>query len=173
MAPAQVEGGLARLLRALALCGGAVLLGLMALVAFDIVMRRVLNLPFLGGFEMTELAMAVIVALGLPYCAVVGSHVAVDIFAKWLDRPALRWIDVLVHLAGAVLLAVVAWRTVLYALGSYRFGDATNMMAIPKYPFQLVTAVSAALFALVLLVEAARAARGRAHIPPPKAGGLE
>jgi len=173
MAQGRADDGLTRSLRALALCGGAVLLGLMALVAFDIVMRRVLNLQSLGGFEMTELAMAVIVALGLPYCAVLGSHVAVDIFAKWLDRPALRWIDVLVHLAGAVLLAVVAWRTVLYALGSYRFGDATNMMAIPKYPFQLVTAVSAALFAIVLLVDAVKAARGRAHIPPPKAGGLE
>lgn len=149
------------------------LLGLMALVAFDIVMRRVINQPFLGGFEMTELAMAVIVALGLPYCAVLGSHVAVDLFAKWLDRPALRWIDLLVHLAGAALLAVVAWRTTLYALGSYRFNDATNMMAIPKYPFQLVTAGSAALFALVLLMQAIKAARGRAHIPPPPAGGLQ
>jgi TRAP-type transport system small permease protein len=173
MAQGRAEDGLARILRALALCGGVVLLGLMALVAFDIVMRRVINQPFLGGFEMTELAMAVIVALGLPYCAVLGSHVAVDLFAKWLDRPALRWIDVLVHLAGAMLLAVVAWRTAIYALGSLRFGDATNMMAIPKYPFQLVTALSAALFALVLLVQAVKAARGRAHIPPPAAGGLE
>lgn len=173
MADRPAEDGLTRVLRALALVGGAVLLGLMALVAFDILMRRVINQPFLGGYEMTELAMAVIVALGLPYCAVLGSHVAVDIFAKWLDRPALRWVDVVVHLLGAVLLAAVAWRTVLYALGSYRFGDATNMMAIPKYPFQLVTAASAALFSVVLFVEAVRAARGRAHIPPPAAGGLE
>jgi TRAP-type C4-dicarboxylate transport system permease small subunit len=173
MAQGRAGEGLTRILRALALCGGVVLLALMALVAFDIVMRRVLNQPFLGGFEMTELAMAVIVALGLPYCAALGAHVAVDLFAKWLNRPALRWIDVLVHLAGAALLAVVAWRTTLYAIGSYRFGDATNMMAIPKYPFQLVTAASAALFALVLLVQAVKAARGRAHIPPPAAGGLE
>jgi TRAP-type C4-dicarboxylate transport system permease small subunit len=166
MAPSRREEGLARLLRALALCGGAVLLGLMALVAFDIAMRRVLKLPFLGGFEMTELAMAVIVALGLPYGAVLGAHVAVDLFAKFLDRPALRWLDALIHFAGAVLLAVVAWRTVLYALGSYRFGDATNMMAIPKYPFQLVTAAGAALFALVLLVQAVNALRAR---PPADA----
>ncbi len=165
MATQRGDRGLARLLRALALCGGAVLLGLMALVAFDIVMRRVLNLPFLGGFEMTELAMSVIVALSLPYCAILGSHVAVDLFAKFLDRPILRWIDVLVHLSGAALLAVVAWRTALYALGSYRFHDATNMMAIPKYPFQLITAVGAALFALVLLLQAIKAARGRPASP--------
>ncbi|MGH8432220.1 MAG: TRAP transporter small permease, partial [Solimonas sp.] len=120
------------MLRALAHVGGVVLLGLMALVAFDIVMRRVLKLPFLGGFEMTELAMVLIVALGLPYCAAVGGHVSIDLFSRYLDRPALRWVNVTVHLAGAALLAVVAWRTLVYALGSHRWGDATNMMAIPK-----------------------------------------
>lgn len=156
----DAKGRFAALLRVLAYVGGAVLLGLVALVAFDILMRRVLHVPFLGGFEMTELAMVIIVALGLPYCAALGGHVSVDLFAKVLDRPALRWVNALVHLAGAVLLAVVAWRTVLHAIGSYRWGDATNMMAIPKYPFQLVTAAGAALFAAVLLGQAVRAMRG-------------
>jgi TRAP-type C4-dicarboxylate transport system permease small subunit len=155
----DAKGRFAALLRVLAYVGGAVLLGLVALVAFDILMRRVVKVPFLGGFEMTELAMVVIVALGLPYCAALGGHVSVDLFGKVLDRPGLRWLNALVHLAGAALLAIVAWRTVLYALGSYRWGDATNMMAIPKYPFQLVTAAGAALFAAVLLGQAVRALR--------------
>lgn len=155
----------AALLRVLAYAGGIVLLALVALVAFDILMRRVLKLPFLGGFEMTELAMVVIVALGLPYCAALGGHVSVDLFGKYLDRPGLRWVNAAVHLVGAVLLAVVAWRTALYALGSYRWGDATNMMAIPKYPFQIVTALGAALFAAVLLGQAIRAARGPRQAP--------
>jgi TRAP-type C4-dicarboxylate transport system permease small subunit len=159
----QAEGAGRRfgtLLRALAYGGGIVLLALVVLVAFDIVMRRVLKLPFLGGFEMTELAMVIIVALGLPYCAALGGHVSVDLLGKYLDRRGFRWINVLVHLLGAALLAVVAWRTTIYALGSLRWGDATNMMAIPKYPFQLVTALGAALFALVLLGLAIRATRG-------------
>jgi TRAP-type C4-dicarboxylate transport system permease small subunit len=169
----HAEGGanrrFAALLRVLAFVGGVVLLGLVALVAFDILMRRVLKLPFLGGFEMTELAMVIIVALGLPYCAALGGHITVDLFGKVLDRPGWRWAGALVHLAGAVLLGLVAWRTTLYALGSYRWGDATNMMAIPKYPFQLVTALGAALFAAVLLGQALRAVRGRGAPPSAKA----
>jgi TRAP-type C4-dicarboxylate transport system permease small subunit len=165
----DAKGRFAALLRVLAYGGGAVLLGLVALVVFDILMRRVLHVPFLGGFEMTELAMVIIVALGLPYCAALGGHVSVDLFGKVLDRPGLRWLNALVHLTGAVLLAVVAWRTVLYAIGSYRWGDATNMMAIPKYPFQLVTAAGTALFAAVLLGQAIRAVRrpGGADAAPP------
>jgi TRAP-type transport system small permease protein len=166
MAPRRGERVFEHVLRALAYGGGAVLLGLMAMVVYEVVMRRVFSLPFLGSFEITELAMVLIVALGLPYCAMTGGHVAVDVFAPALDRPRLRWVTVAVHLAGAGLLAAVAWRTTLYAMGSYRWGDATNMMAIPKYPFQLVTATGAALFALVLLLQAWKAAFPRPPSDP-------
>ena len=148
-----------RVLRALALGGGAVLLGVLALVLFDVVMRYALRLPFLGAYEFTELAMVLIVFLALPYCAATGGHVAVDVLAPALDRPALRWVTVAIHLAGAVLLAVIAWRTVLHALGSAERGEATNMMKVPHAPFELVAAASAAVFAAVLVAQACRAAR--------------
>lgn len=148
-----------RLLRALALGGGAVLLGLMGLIAFDVVMRYVLRLPFLGAYEMTELAMALIVFLGLPYCAATGGHVAVDVLSPILDRPALRWLNVLLALAGAALTAVMAWQAVLYALSSRERGEATNMLGIDLFPFQLLAAASMAFFAAVLLAQARRALR--------------
>jgi TRAP-type C4-dicarboxylate transport system permease small subunit len=150
-----------RILRALALGGGAVLLGLLALVLFDVVMRYALRLPFLGAYEFTELAMVLIVFLALPYCAATGGHVAVDVLTPVLDRPRLRWVSVAIHLAGAALLAVIAWRTVLHAIGSAERGEATNMMKVPHYPFELVAAASMAVFAVVLAVQAWRAARGK------------
>jgi TRAP-type C4-dicarboxylate transport system permease small subunit len=148
-----------RFLRHLALSGGAVLLGLMALIAFDVVMRYVLRIPFLGAYEMTELAMALIVFLGLPYCAATGGHVAVDVLAPLLDRPALRWLNVLLPLAGAALTATMAWQSVLYAFASRARGEATNMLRIDLFPFQLLAAASLALFAAVFLVQAWRALR--------------
>jgi TRAP-type C4-dicarboxylate transport system permease small subunit len=148
-----------RCLRALALGGGAVLLGMLVLVLFDVFMRYALRLPFLGAYEFTELAMVLIVFLALPYCAATGGHVAVDVLAPVLDRPALRWVTVAVDLAGAALLLVIAWRTVLHAVGSAERGEATNMMKVAHYPFELVAAASTAVFAAVLIVQAWRAAR--------------
>lgn len=148
-----------RFLRLLALGAGAVLLGLLGLVLFDVVMRYALRLPFLGAYEMSELAMVLIVFLALPYCAATGGHVAVDVLAPILDRPALRWLTVAIHLAGAVLMVIIAWQATLYAMGSAARGEASNMLKIAKYPFELVTAASAAAFALVLLVQAWRAVR--------------
>jgi TRAP-type C4-dicarboxylate transport system permease small subunit len=156
-----------RVLRALALVGGAALLGMLGLVLFDVVMRYALRWPFLGAYEFTELAMVLIVFLALPYCAATGGHVAVDVLAPVLDRPRLRWVSVAVHLAGAALLAVIAWRTVLHAIGSAERGEATNMMKVPHYPFELVAAASTAVFAAVLLAQAWRAVRR----PPDRDAG--
>ena len=148
-----------RLLRALALGAGGVLLGLLGLVLFDVVMRYALRLPFLGAYEMSELTMVLIVFLALPYCAATGGHVAVDVLSPILDRPGLRGLTAVIHLAGAALMAIIAWQATLYAIGSSQRGEATNMLKIATYPFELVTAASAALFALVLLVHAWRALR--------------
>lgn len=145
-----------RALRVLALGAGVVLLGLMALIAFDVVMRYVLRLPFLGAYEMTELAMALIVFLGLPYCAATGGHVAVDLLAPLLDRRGMRWVNAALQLAGAAVTAVMSWQAVLYALESSSRGEATNMLKISLFPFQLLTAASMLLFALVLLRQAWR-----------------
>ncbi|MGH8661654.1 MAG: TRAP transporter small permease [Burkholderiales bacterium] len=151
-----------RFLRALALGAGIVLLGLLGLVLFDVVMRYALRLPFLGAYEMTELAMVLIVFLALPYCAATGGHVAVDVLSPVLDRPGLRGFNALIHLAGAALMLVIAWQATRYALESAVRGEATNMLRIAKFPFELVTAACAAIFALVLLGQAWKALR------PPK-----
>ena len=148
-----------RFLRLLALGAGGVLLGLLGLVLFDVVMRYALRLPFLGAYEMSELAMVLIVFLALPYCAATGGHVAVDVLSPLLDRPGLRGLTAAIHLAGAVLMAVIAWQATLYAIGSIQRGEATNMLKIAKYPFELITAACTAVFAVVLIVQAWRALR--------------
>jgi TRAP-type transport system small permease protein len=159
----RIEVWFERVLRYLAYAGGVVLIGLMLLVVYEVFMRYFYGRPFRGGYEMTELIMATIVAFGLPYAAISKGHVAVDILGRWLDRPSLRWLNFLVHLAGAMLLAFVAWRSGLHAFSGLRFGDATNMMRIPKFPFQFAIATSAGLFALVLLLDAAKALRPQAR----------
>jgi TRAP-type C4-dicarboxylate transport system permease small subunit len=146
-------------LRVLALYGGAVLMGLMGLICFDVVMRYGLRLPFLGAYEMTELAMALIVFLALPYCAATDGHVAVDVLGPWLDRPGMRWVNVVVAFAGAAITGVIAWESVRYALASNARGDATNMMKIDLFPFQLAAGISLALFCAVLLHRAWKALR--------------
>jgi len=148
-----------RVLRLFAYAGGLVLAGLALLIIYEITMRYFFGRPFRGGYEVTELAMSLIVACGLPYTAVMRGHVSVDIFSRWFDRPSMRWANFAVHMIGAVTLAIVAWRSFDYALGSFAQNEMSNMMRIPKHPFQFAIAISAGLFSLVLLLEALKALR--------------
>lgn len=131
----------------------------MALIAFDVVMRYLLRLPFLGAYELTQFGMALIVFLGLPYCAITGGHVAVDVLAPVLDRPGMRWLTVVINLAGAALTAVMSWETFAYALGSRARGEASQMLKIEQWPFEILASVSMAMFCVVLLTQAWKALR--------------
>ena len=146
-------------LRLLAYAGGLVLAGLAVLIIYEIGARYFFGRPFRGGFEMTELAMSIIVACGLPYTAIRRGHVSVDIFSKSLDRPSMRWLRFAVHALGAVVLGILAYQSFGYALKSYGYGDVSNMMRIPKYPFQFAVAISAGLFTVVLVIDALKALR--------------
>lgn len=150
------ERGFERGLRLLAYAGGLVLAGLVLLVVYEISMRYFFGRPLRGGYEITELAMSVIVACGLPYTAITRGHVSVDILSNIFDRPSFRWLNFLVHAMGAALLALLAYEAMLYALRSHGQGDVSNMMQIPKSPFQMAVAISAGLFSIVLILETIR-----------------
>lgn len=153
------ERGFERFLRLLAYAGGLVLVALAILILYDIFMRFFFSRPFRGGFEMTEVAMSVIVACGLPFTAIKNGHVAVDLFAKVLDRPAFRWFNFSVNAAGSVMLFLLAWQTGKHAISALSYGDVTNMMRIPLYPFKAGVAISAGLFGVVLAINALKALR--------------
>lgn len=152
-----------QVLRLIAYAGGLVLAGLALLIIVEIGMRYFFGRPFRGGYEMTELAMSLIVACGLPYTAIKRGHVAVDILSGIFDRPSMRWVNFAIHALGAAMLGILAWRSLDYAMGSFSYGDISNMMRIPKYPFQFAIAISAGLFAIVLVIDALKALRPASH----------
>jgi TRAP-type C4-dicarboxylate transport system permease small subunit len=150
----QTDGPLGLVLKWMALASGAILMLVMLGTVIDVVMRYVFNAPFRGSLEFTEFAMALVVWLSMAYCGWKGGHIAVDLMEGWLDRPALRWLPGLLSLVGAVLFGVMAWQIVLETLDT--MSKVSNMMRTPHYPFKLIVAFGAAMFALVLLVQGLR-----------------
>jgi len=143
----------------LGLASGAVLMLLMLGTVADVALRYLFNAPFRGSLELTEFAMALIVWLSMAYCGWVGGHIAVDLLDRWLNRPALAWLPALLSLLGAGVFTLMAWQIVLETLDT--MSKISNMMRIPHYPFKFAVAFGAAMFAVVLLVQAATSWRGR------------
>lgn len=149
------------LLRIMALLAGVILLLLMAFTTLDVVMRYFFNSPFRGSLEATEFSMAVIVFLGIAYCGLAGGHIGVDLLEKWLDKPSMRFIPVLVNLVGAALFGLIAVTVVNETVDAWK--QVSNMLRMPHWPFRLVVAFGSALYAIVLLIHAIQAARGVKH----------
>jgi TRAP-type C4-dicarboxylate transport system permease small subunit len=148
-----------RFLRALALASGAVLVLLMLFTVADVFLRYVFNAPLRSVFEFTEFAMALIVFLAMAYTGWTGGHIAVDVFAKWLDRPGLRFLPSLLAFVGAALFALIAYRATLETIAT--LGQVSNMLRWPHYPFRFAVAFGSAMFALVLVIQGVQGLRQR------------
>ena len=69
-----------RIIEGWALCGGLVLLGVVGVNAYSILAGALVNRPFPGDFELTEMGTATAVFAFLPYCQLIGANVSADIF---------------------------------------------------------------------------------------------
>ena len=140
-----------RFLRLLALAAGVFLLLLMAFTVIDVFLRYVFNAPLRSVYEFTEYMMALIVFLGIAYCGWTGGHIAVDLFAGWLDRPGLRLLPAILSFVGAALFALIAYRATLETIAT--IDQFSNLLRWPHYPFRFIAAFGSAIFAIVLAIQ--------------------
>jgi TRAP-type C4-dicarboxylate transport system permease small subunit len=147
-----------RFLRYLALAAGVLLLILTVFTVVDVFLRYVFNAPLRSVYEVTEFLMAAIVFLAVAYTGWVGAHISVDVFAKWLDQPRLRFIPAILAFMGAALFALIAYRALLETFAT--IDQVSNLLRWPFYPFRFTVAFGSALFAVVLLIQGIQALRG-------------
>jgi TRAP-type C4-dicarboxylate transport system permease small subunit len=151
-----------RALRLLALLGGLVIVALMLFTVADVALRYLFGAPFRGSVEVTQFAMVLIVYLSLAWCGWTGGHVAVDVLAKWVDRPALRHVPAILALAAAMLFGLAAWQSFNQAVAAMQNGRLSNMLRWPQHPFRFAVAFGCAVFAAALVAQALHVLRRRA-----------
>ncbi|WP_417720817.1 TRAP transporter small permease [Salipiger sp.] len=154
-------GPLARATLALTWVGALCLLGMVALIFVGVLMRYALDKPILGLNEIVQLAAVALVMSALPYCTARGGHVGVDVFDRMLGRRGRLAGDVLSRVLSGYVLSVLTWRAVLKSLDALEYGDATNMLGLPIWPFHAILAAGCALCVLVFAAELVLLLTGR------------
>ncbi|MBN2232263.1 MAG: TRAP transporter small permease [Deltaproteobacteria bacterium] len=134
---------------------------MMGLTCADVI-GRLFRHPILGTYEMVGLLGALAIALALPSTTLEKGHVAVDFLVEKCPSHLRRLIDILMSLLGAVLFALIAWQSLLYADGLRETGEVTLSCQLPFWPVVDAIAVSALLVSVVLLAESLPAARNGA-----------
>jgi TRAP-type C4-dicarboxylate transport system permease small subunit len=137
----------------LATIAGAALIGMVVLIAVGVVLRFVLRQPILGSNEIVQLVAVAVVMLALPHCTATDGHVRVDVLDGVIGKAGRLVGDIVSRCLSIFVLSILSWRAVLKGLDSMHYGDATNMLRLPLWPFYFLLALGVALAALSFLLQ--------------------
>ncbi|MBP1806340.1 TRAP transporter small permease [Rubellimicrobium aerolatum] len=140
------------LARGLALGGGALLLGIAALVTTSVALRTVTGAGITGDFEIVQLAAAIAAFCMFPLCVAVRGNIAVDTFTTRLPQRAQDALDGLWDVVFGLVAAILAWRLALGAADQFRSRVTLMMLPVPTWWAVAACAALMALLALTALV---------------------
>jgi TRAP-type C4-dicarboxylate transport system permease small subunit len=133
-----------------------VLFSMMALTCVDVIGRYFFNSPVYGGFEITEMLLAVLIFSGLPLVTLRNEHVTVDV----LDPVTPDWLFRIQHvvacLVGFVSTGYLAWRLWLRAGTLQAAGETTAQLKLQIGYLAYAMSILTVCTAVALLVLAAR-----------------
>lgn len=145
--------------------GAGVIFALMLITGIDVVGRYLFQSPLPGAFELSELALALMVIFGWGYNQAVKGHVEIDLLYKRLPHRVQTILDCLIPILGLSLFVFVAWQAIKFTLVSIGWGENTEMLHLPMWIFKLmifVGAVSLSLQFVVDFVNACQKVKGKA-----------
>lgn len=149
---------------ALGAVSAVVLFSMMALTCTDVIGRYFFNQPIYGAFEITEMALALLIFAGLPLVTLRNDHVTVDV----LDSVTPGWLLRLQYAAACAVAFVstgyLAWRLWLRADTLLGAGETTAQLKFKlawlTYAMSLLMALTAIAFLILAFRPARRAVQG-------------
>lgn len=124
---------------------------MMAVTTADVIFRFFFNLPITGSLEIISFSLVITIMLAIPYTTVKKQHVTVDIVTFKLNDRKRFILESINLLVAVILIGVIVWRTILYAL--LRWDEWTAVLHLPQWPFVLVVAFGFILMGLVFLIQ--------------------
>ena len=118
-----------------------VALALIAVATFcDVIARKVFNSGFTFTVEMTEMAMALIVFLGVGLVTHQRGHIVVDVLTLRLSERARVWLGLVTNILSLGFVLIMVWRLWLQAAFILSKGDTTPIWNIPLWPIAYLIA---------------------------------
>jgi len=142
-----------RLAAAFIVVGGIAIAVLLGVTVAEVFWRYVMNDSLLWIEDLSTMSLTVVVAGAIAYGAGEGSHVCVNLIARFWGRPVTRITDAVARLLGVGVTAMAAYA--LFAHGSCGLpcGAVTGSVSIPHRPFYYALGASLATYGLLLVFQ--------------------
>lgn len=122
----------------LAVAGGLVFVGLVAMSIVSITGRKLFSWPIPGDVEVLQMCAAFASSCFFAYCHMANGDVKVDFFTHNLAPRKVAAMDTLGSLLVALFGALIAWRTAVGALGMQEVGETSAILGWPVWVAQML-----------------------------------
>lgn len=119
--------------RIMAISGGLIFIGLIAMSLISIVGRKLGFGSITGDIELMQAGTAIAATAFLPYCTLLGEHIKVEFFTESMNPRLKRTIDGVAELMFAGMASILAWRTALSAIDAYEANEVTTLVSLPLW----------------------------------------
>ncbi|MCA0849463.1 MULTISPECIES: TRAP transporter small permease [Rhodobacterales] len=144
--------------------GGLGLAAGLGVVLYDVI-ARAFGHPLSGSPDIVQMCFVVIVFGCVPLCERTAGNVRLDLL-ETLFPPALnRVFDLIATALGAALFVLIGWKCWEAAQISRMLNLGTNVLRIPKAPFQIAITLASGIAALSMVLHLIEIALGRAQSP--------
>ena len=124
---------------------------MMLITAADVLLRYIFNRPISGTWELTSYMMAVVVAFGLSYCALVKGLISVEVLTSRFSPRAQAVLNCITYFFSFLFFSLVTWQSILYIKLIFESNLVSAVLVIPTFPFVAALALGSLVFTLVLL----------------------
>lgn len=128
------------------------LAGMMFLITVDVTLRKTLDMPILGSYEIVQYLMVITIGFGMAYCGLRREHINVDLVISRLPRLARGIVGCVTGFLSLAVSIIVVWQAYVYIPQLQSGHVLSPVLLIPMYPFVGIAAFGFTLYALVLLI---------------------
>jgi len=132
---------------------GALVFGYMFLVIANVTGRYTLASPVYGTMEIGQLVLASVIFFSLGYAQTEGAHIRVKAVIERLPHNRRELFEITTLALGVLMMILMAWRALPFALESYNLGEVHVSVAVPIWPAKFIFFVGWSLLGIQFFVE--------------------
>ena len=125
---------------------------LVIITVVDVFGRYVLGLPLPGTSEITEILLAILIYIGLPYICRDEGHVTVSIISNSLKYSLARIHSVIINAICFIILLIISKQLYDHGINLYSYNDMTTFLEIPKAPIAFLMSFLTFLASIMTLL---------------------
>jgi TRAP-type C4-dicarboxylate transport system permease small subunit len=139
-----------------AVLAGLLLVAITLMTCVSLFGRNTVGWTIVGDIELVAAAAGAAVALFLPWCQIMRSHIIVDFFTAKASASTNAGLDRLGALLTAVMMGLFTWRSALGGLNAFKSNSGSMMLGFPEWVVYALMVPGLALAAVIALVQAVR-----------------